>query len=72
MAGLDSPQSLILPPEDVARSYLECFFEHSNVTYRYVHRGRTMDLLGRVYKEDDAVLQDHTKMAIVLLSMGLG
>lgn len=72
LACPDSSQSLILPSEEVARSYLECFFEHSNVTYRYLHRGRTLDLLGRVYREEDAVLRSNTKMARILLAMGLG
>ncbi|CAI4212095.1 unnamed protein product [Parascedosporium putredinis] len=52
--------------------YINCFFEHANVTYRYVPRTDIIELFDLVYADGDTMPEDPTKMAMLLLVMGLG
>lgn len=53
-------------------SYLECFAEHAQVTYRYVPRRQWSSLVTRLYDDDESLLVDDASMAILLLVIGLG
>ncbi|KAF4994517.1 hypothetical protein FDECE_13091 [Fusarium decemcellulare] len=68
----DTTRTLLLPDKQVAQGYVDCYFEHANVTYRYVPRAELCEVLKLAYAEDDAVLQDDIRMAMLLLVMGMG
>lgn len=53
-------------------SYLECFAEHAQVTYRYVPRRQWSSLVTRLYDDDESLLVDDASMALLLLVIGLG
>lgn len=64
--------TFVLPEKSTAQSYINCFFEHANVTYRYVPRTDIIELFDLVYADGDSMPEDPTKMAMLLLVMGLG
>ena len=53
-------------------SYLECFAEHAQVTYRYVPRQQWQSLVDRLYSDDESLLNDDTNLSLLLLVIGLG
>lgn len=62
----------MLPDHAVLQDYVRCYFEHSNVTYRYIPRLRVESLLEQLGRDDDALLQDHASMAMLLMVAGVG
>ncbi|RAH77200.1 hypothetical protein BO86DRAFT_413302 [Aspergillus japonicus CBS 114.51] len=64
--------TFVFPPRDTAREYLNCYFEHANVTYRYLLRTETFAILDRVYDDDEAVFEHPATIAILLFAMGVG
>ncbi|KAH8897388.1 hypothetical protein GQ53DRAFT_838016 [Thozetella sp. PMI_491] len=62
----------LLPSIEAARSYVSCFFDHASVTYRYLVRTETLELVEKAYSDDEAFRQDHIKMAKLLMVMGVG
>ncbi|CAH0019838.1 unnamed protein product [Clonostachys rhizophaga] len=64
--------TFVLPSIETAKGYFDRFFDHAHTTYRYVPKAEMFELLSQVYAENDAVLSNHTDMAIVLLIMGIG
>lgn len=53
-------------------SYLDCFAEHAQVTYRYVSRRQWQSLVTRLYADDETLYADDANMALLLLVIGLG
>ncbi|KAI9159136.1 fructose-bisphosphate aldolase [Paramyrothecium foliicola] len=66
--------AFVLPTKQAAHDYVTCYFDHASVTYRYIPRQQIFELLEQVYNEDDneAIMKDQMKMAILLLVMGIG
>lgn len=62
----------MLPDHVVLKDYLHCFFEHSNVTYRYVPRLLAETLLDQLSRDDDFLMQDYASMAMLLMVAGVG
>lgn len=62
----------MLPDHSVLQDYVRCYFEHSNVTYRYIPRVRAEGLLDQLGRDDDALLQDNASMAMLLMVAGVG
>ncbi|ETS83939.1 hypothetical protein PFICI_05815 [Pestalotiopsis fici W106-1] len=65
-------QQIILPSKIVAQEYVNCFFEHANITYRYLPQADAYDYLDQLYDEDSSLLNNDARMAIILLLMGIG
>lgn len=72
LPGNESDATIILPSRETTMSYLECFAEHAQVTYRYVPRQQWMSLVTRLHDDDESLLNDDTSMAVLLLVIGLG
>lgn len=72
LPGDDTDATIILPSRETTMSYLECFAEHAQVTYRYVPRQQWMSLVTRLHDDDESLLNDDTSMAVLLLVIGLG
>ncbi|OJI98092.1 hypothetical protein ASPVEDRAFT_79758 [Aspergillus versicolor CBS 583.65] len=69
----DSPASIFFPLErHFAQEYIDCFYEHSNATYRYIPRSQIEHLLDGFYAQEEKVLQDDAGMAVLLLVMAIG
>lgn len=70
----EDPQgaTFIFPDKLAATGYLDCFFEHCNATYRYIPKKQIYFYLDQIYTEDDNILKDDAKMAVLLLVMSLG
>lgn len=69
----DSAASIFFPPErHLAREYIDCFYEHSNATYRYIPRSQIEHLLFGFYAQDEEFLQDDASMSVLLLVMAVG
>ncbi|KAM0712020.1 hypothetical protein Q7P37_011114 [Cladosporium fusiforme] len=64
--------TIVLPDKSTTLSYLECFTEHAQVTYRYVPRRQWFSLVTRLYDDDETLLTDDAAMALLLLVIGLG
>ncbi|KAK2762449.1 hypothetical protein CKAH01_16141 [Colletotrichum kahawae] len=71
---LDSndPSIFFLPPKTITQGYIDCFFDHASVTYRYIPRREVVDTFEKVYADDQAVMRDHDRMAVLLLVMATG
>ncbi|KAL4946641.1 fungal-specific transcription factor domain-containing protein [Aspergillus oleicola] len=64
----ESSASVFFPPEcKIAQEYIDCFFEHSNATYRYIPRSQVQGLLEGFYAQDERVLGDDAKVAVFLM-----
>lgn len=57
---------------NVAEEYIECFYNHSTATYRYVPRKQIEDLLNGFYLQKEAVLRDDAGMAILFMVLAIG
>jgi len=69
----DSAASIFFPPErHFAQEYIDCFYEHSNATYRYIPRSQIEHLLAGFYGQEEEFLQDDASMAALLLVMAVG
>jgi hypothetical protein len=69
----DSPASIFFPTErHFAQEYIDCFYEHSNATYRYIPRSQIEHLLDGFYAQEEKALQDDAGMAVLLLVMAIG
>lgn len=64
--------AIMLPDKSTTMTYLECFAEHAQVTYRYVPRRQWSSLITRLYDDDESILVDDASMALLLLVIGLG
>lgn len=67
-----SDPTIVLPDRSTTMSYLECFAEHAQVTYRYVPRRQWSSLVTRLYDDDESLLVDDASIALLLLVIGLG
>ena len=72
LPGDENEATIILPSRETTMSYLECFAEHAQVTYRYIPRQQWMCLVTRLHNEDESLLNDDSSMALLLLVIGLG
>ncbi|KAL4950783.1 fungal-specific transcription factor domain-containing protein [Aspergillus filifer] len=69
----ESPASIFFPPDrKIAQECIDCFFEHSNATYRYIPRSQVQGLLEAFYAQDEGVLGDDAKSAVFLLVLAVG
>ncbi|KAL4867321.1 hypothetical protein BDV12DRAFT_186734 [Aspergillus spectabilis] len=69
----DSPASIFFPPtRQVAQEYVDCFYEHSNATYRYIPKSQIQHLMDGFYAQEERVLQDDAGVVILLLVMAVG
>ncbi|KAF2172046.1 hypothetical protein M409DRAFT_35706 [Zasmidium cellare ATCC 36951] len=68
----DKSPMVVLPDQTTTMSYLECFAEHAQVTYRYVPRQQWQSLVTRLYSDDESLLNDDVNMSLLLLVVGLG
>jgi hypothetical protein len=64
--------TVILPDKSTVMSYLSCFAEHAQVTYRYVPQRQWQSLVTRLYDDDETLYADDANMALLLLVIGLG
>lgn len=64
--------SFLLPSREAAAKYLLCYFEHASVTYRYLDRPRVEHLLDQFYQDVDAVVEDHSSVALLFMVMAHG
>ncbi|KAF4865652.1 Activator of stress genes 1 [Colletotrichum siamense] len=71
---LDSndPSIFTLPPKTITQGYVDCFFDHASVTYRYVSRSELVDTFEKVYADDQSVTRDHDRMAVLFSVMAIG
>jgi hypothetical protein len=63
---------LMLPSQEQATEYMDCFFDHLNATYRYLPRGKMKRILESVYRDDEKALRDDASLALFLSVMGSG
>lgn len=68
----DPITTFILPGKELAKEYVACYFEHANITYRYLPQADVYGLLDRLYEDDLALLNNESQMAIILLVLGIG
>lgn len=69
----DNPSApLVLPERCRALEYLNCFFDHLNGTYRYLSRRFMVDLLEKIYNDDNETLGDPASVALFLSVIGSG
>jgi hypothetical protein len=62
---------LFLPDKATSQGYVQCFFGHASVTYRYLDRTTIDDLLNRLYEPESQSSTDDTKLVLLLvLSLG--
>lgn len=66
------PSTCILPSKEASYGYLQCYFEHASITYRYISEADTYLQFEELYAEPDGVLQDDAEMAKLLFIMGIG
>jgi hypothetical protein len=67
------PRIPLLPlSRKVAEEYIECFYTHSNATYRYIPRKQIEDLLNDFYLQNETVLRDDAGMAILFMVLAIG
>lgn len=64
--------AFFLPSREAAERYFDCYFDHSGATYRYLDRPYMEELLDRLYRSDDGILEDHSKVALILMVMAEG
>lgn len=64
--------SFFLPSREAAEKYFEYYFNHSGATYRYLDRPYITGLLDRLYQSDNDILEDHSKVALLLMVMAEG
>ncbi|KAH9226595.1 hypothetical protein K456DRAFT_1122015 [Colletotrichum gloeosporioides 23] len=71
---LDSndPSIFSLPPKTTTQGYVDCFFDHASVTYRYVYRREVLDTFEKVYADDQSVTRYHDRMAVLFSVMAIG
>jgi hypothetical protein len=72
LSGDETEATIMLPSRETTMSYLECFAEHAQVTYRYVPRQQWMSLVTRLHDDDESLLKDDSSMALLLLVIALG
>ncbi|KAF3384126.1 hypothetical protein DPV78_012903 [Talaromyces pinophilus] len=56
----------------VAEEYIECFYNHSNATYRYIPRKQIEDLLNGFYLQKESVLRDDAGMVVLFMVLAIG
>lgn len=62
---------LFLPDKATSQSYVQCFFDHASVTYRYLDRRTIDDLLNRFYEPESQSSKDERGLVLLLvLSLG--
>ena len=65
-------QPLVLPDLATATSYFDAYFDHGNATCRFLVRDEVLANLRKLYANESKMMEDHTRMAIVLLVIGTG
>ncbi|KAL4796749.1 fungal-specific transcription factor domain-containing protein [Aspergillus venezuelensis] len=69
----ESPASIFFPPDrKVAQECIDCFFKHSNATYRYIPRSQVQGWLEGFYAQDEEIIGDDAKSAVFLLVLAVG
>jgi hypothetical protein len=64
--------SFLLPSREAAAKYLLCYFEHASITYWYLDRPRVENLLDQFYQDVEAVVEDHSSVALLFIVMAHG
>jgi hypothetical protein len=64
--------SFFVPEKSTAKTYIDCYFEHSSVTFRFLDRHSVEALFQSFYEGESKVVDDLASTGLLLAIMAVG